>query len=196
MYNCVNIALCVTDHEFLQLIVLRAELEMVNSENRRLKETLSQVTQDFHNIQMHLLIQQQQYTDQNASGRANEEQRNGHGNSSVAPRQFMELGLASPGDNEDTTSEGRDHPSVPDKDIILDRDQSPENKVPRLTHSPRSVDQAAEATMRKCRVSVRLRSEAPMVHMPHLLIKCYIYICVSFGDILYMKLAIIISSSE
>lgn len=48
------------------------------------------------------------------------------------------------------------------------REESPEseswapNKVPKLV-AAKAVDQATEATMRKARVSVRARSEAPMV---------------------------------
>lgn len=39
------------------------------------------------------------------------------------------------------------------------------NKVPKLNSAEKSIDQsAAEATMRKARVSVRARSEAPMVN--------------------------------
>ena len=53
------------------------------------------------------------------------------------------------------------------------REESPEsesqgwapNKVPKLNNSgPKPVEQSADATMRKARVSVRARSEAPMVH--------------------------------
>lgn len=37
------------------------------------------------------------------------------------------------------------------------------NKAPKLTHSSKPMDQSPEATMRKARVSVRARSEAPMI---------------------------------
>nr|WGV38247.1 WRKY [Loropetalum chinense var. rubrum] len=54
---------------------------------------------------------------------------------------------------------------------IGNREESPEsetqgwvsNKVPKLDSSKSTIDQSTEATMRKARVSVRARSEAPMI---------------------------------
>nr|QFI57433.1 WRKY38 [Glycyrrhiza glabra] len=56
------------------------------------------------------------------------------------------------------------------KDRGIEREDSPQdqvlasanNNVPKFS-PPRNIDQAAEATMRKARVSVRARSEAPMI---------------------------------
>lgn len=53
------------------------------------------------------------------------------------------------------------------------REESPEsesqgwaaNKVPKLNSGSKPIEQSADATMRKARVSVRARSEAPMVHI-------------------------------
>lgn len=42
----------------------------------------------------------------------------------------------------------------------------PNNKVQKLS-SAKGIDQSNEATMRKARVSVRARSEAPMVYIPY-----------------------------
>lgn len=42
----------------------------------------------------------------------------------------------------------------------------PNNKVQKLS-SAKGIDQSNEATMRKARVSVRARSEAPMVYTPY-----------------------------
>ncbi|KAI3457344.1 hypothetical protein Pfo_014007 [Paulownia fortunei] len=154
-----------------EMAFLQAEMERMNSENRRLREMLNQVTNKYNGLQMHLLTlmqqQQQQQTDQN--GGVAEEHKNGHGNGLLVPRQFMDLGFAAAANNDETSlssSEGRtgrDPPPAPDKDVVGGEGQCPENKVPKLSHSPRSVDQATEATMRKARVSVRARSEAPMI---------------------------------
>lgn len=103
----------------------------------------------------------------------------------VVPRQFMDLGPGGPADQTDEVS----HSSSEDRTISgsprnvnknevvregkrVGREESPEsesqgwnsNKIPKLNPSkPAAVDQSAEATMRKARVSVRARSEAPMV---------------------------------
>lgn len=59
----------------------------------------------------------------------------------------------------------------------LPRDESPEsewgpNKAPRF-NSPKPLDQSTtEATMRKARVSVRARSEAPMVCITNTFCEC------------------------
>lgn len=101
------------------------------------------------------------------------------------PRQFMDLGLAAAtGSEAEETSlsssegrSGRDKSRSPTNNMEsgstcgIVREDSPEkgspgwgpNKIPRLGNGSKSTDQATEATMRKARVSVRARSEAPMV---------------------------------
>lgn len=114
----------------------------------------------------------------------NKHRHNGHG--LMVPRQFMDLGLAGATAETDeaslSSSEGRsgqERSRSPMNNVEastggsnIGREDSPEkgsqgwgpNKVPRLNHNtPKNVDQATEATMRKARVSVRARSEAPMV---------------------------------
>ncbi|KAG5516434.1 hypothetical protein RHGRI_037221 [Rhododendron griersonianum] len=111
---------------------------------------------------------------------------------SVVPRQFMELGPSATTETDDqpsntTSSEERTHSGSPhnhknemvpfvhhqdNKAKGIGREESPEsegwvpNKAPKLSNgsSKTSIDQATtEATMRKARVSVRARSEAPMI---------------------------------
>lgn len=163
-----------------QMAFLQAEMERMNSENRRLKEMLDQVTNNYNSLQMHLLTlmqQQQQQTDQTGGGA--EEHKNGHGNGLLVPRQFMDLGFAEAANNDETSLSspegrtGRDMPPAPDKDVVGGEEQCPENKVPKLGHSPKSVDQTAEATMRKARVSVRARSEAAMVYTRTIYLSIY-----------------------
>ncbi|KAF5758808.1 putative transcription factor WRKY family [Helianthus annuus] len=117
----------------------------------------------------------------------------GGGEVMVVPRPFMDLGLAAPAavetdENSQSSSEGRSHdehsrsPTLVSNNLIdQSREESSEhgshvtrdasNKVPRLscsknntnTNTNTNIDQATEATIRKARVSVRARSEAPMI---------------------------------
>ncbi|XP_059661091.1 probable WRKY transcription factor 31 [Cornus florida] len=108
----------------------------------------------------------------------------------VVPRKFMDLGLAAVADTDEpslSSSEGRSveqspvihaEAAVVSKGGLYDnqkkeyggREDSPDNgsqgwgpnKVPRM-NAPKDGDQANEATMRKARVTVRARSEAPMI---------------------------------
>ena len=108
----------------------------------------------------------------------------------TVPRQFMDLGLAAADTDEPSlsSSEGKSHERSPNNNTEVaskefglrkrgnseegrttGREDSPDqasqgwgaNKVARF-NSSKNVDQT-EATMRKARVSVRARSEAPMV---------------------------------
>ncbi|XWS47423.1 hypothetical protein CRYUN_Cryun14cG0150800 [Craigia yunnanensis] len=185
-----------------ELAVLQAELGRMNTENQRLREMLSQVTSNYHTVQMHLVTLMQQQHDGKAEKAEEQdqmmeeklEQKKPNGGL-IVPRQFMDLGLAAAAaaDTDEpslSSSEGRSHdlsgsPSnnteVASKEFGLrkrgkieegrgtGREDSPDqgsqgwgaNKVPRF-NSSNNVDQT-EATMRKARVSVRARSEAPMM---------------------------------
>ncbi|GFZ03244.1 WRKY family transcription factor [Actinidia rufa] len=179
------------------------ELERMNAENQRLRGMLSQVSNNYSTLQLHLMtiMQQQQQQQQQQSLRAESTHQHqiAEGRSedkkqeSVLPRlprQFMELGPIAAMETDDppsqSSSEERTHSGsihnnkndvVPfDQEKgnyrdgkVIGREESPEsdgwvpNKVPKLNASKSGVDQAAEATMRKARVSVRARSEAPMM---------------------------------
>ncbi|XP_027062546.1 probable WRKY transcription factor 31 [Coffea arabica] len=184
-----------------ELAVLQAELERLNGENLRLREVLTQVSNNYNNLQMHLMTVMQQQPQQKQDhikadnigegqegklpleDNNNKHQQNSHG--LMVPRQFMDLGLAAGATVETdeaslSSSEGRsgrERSRSPTNNVEAStggsdgRDDSPEkgsqgwgpNKVPRLNNGSKNVDQATEATMRKARVSVRARSEAPMI---------------------------------
>lgn len=178
-----------------QLAVLHAELERMNSENQRLRELVEEVTNNYNNLQMHLITFMQQQHQKAVDINEVEPDVDG-GNSSTAdqfvrqnsirntvPRHFSDP--AGGGPNGETTdqepslssSEGRDpsHSRISkqkQEDLCRENDspnQGPQhrgglNKVSRLNPS-KEVDQATEATIRKARVSVRARSEAPMVYI-------------------------------
>ncbi|KAJ8761310.1 hypothetical protein K2173_001366 [Erythroxylum novogranatense] len=111
----------------------------------------------------------------------------------VVPRQFMDLGPSAEADDiSNSSSDERTRSGSPLKNGRLDkgqydqensslrdgkmvgreRDQSPDesesqgwnpNKLQKLNSVNKGVDQSTEATMRRARVSVRARSEAPMI---------------------------------
>ncbi|KAL4379303.1 hypothetical protein GQ457_02G005630 [Hibiscus cannabinus] len=161
-----------------ELAVLQAELERMNTENQRLRETLSQATSNYKTVQKHLITLMQ-----DGKGEKPEEQKKSNGGL-MAPRQFMDLGLAAEVDTDEpslSSTEARSHDrsgspnaEAASKDFRPRKrenneegrgtggEDSPDrNKVPRF-NSSKNVDQT-EATMRKARVSVRARSEAPMI---------------------------------
>ncbi|KAL5578778.1 hypothetical protein UlMin_011220 [Ulmus minor] len=175
-----------------ELAQLKIELERMNTENKTLKHMLSQVSNNYNALHMHLTaIMQQQL--QKAHGPENveekfEEKQEGE---AVVARQFLDL-RRSETDNEvsNSTSDERTRSATPQNmdcyvknkekspfdqdDRKHGREESPEsesqawnpNKLPKL-NSSKPMDQqsspSSEATMRKARVSVRARSEAPMI---------------------------------
>ncbi|KAK8717751.1 hypothetical protein V6N13_045008 [Hibiscus sabdariffa] len=168
-----------------ELSVLQAELERMNTENQRLRETLSQATSNYKTVQKHLITLMQQQQD--GKGEKPEEQKKSNGGLMV-PRQFMDLGLAAVAAAEVDTDEpslssaearshdrsGSPNAEAASKDFRSRKRENNEegrgtggeaspdgSKVPRF-NSSKNVDQT-EATMRKARVSVRARSEAPMI---------------------------------
>lgn len=165
-----------------ELAVVQAELERMNMENQQLRQVLNQVTVKYNTLQTHLVTMMQQ-------NQPNEDRKtsNDGGDSMLVPRPFMDLGLAAAptavetDENSQSSSENSHSRSPPVNNNAIDhREESPEqgsqvlrtgsNKVPRLSSSKNNnnntstnIDQATEATIRKARVSVRARSEAPMI---------------------------------
>lgn len=110
-----------------------------------------------------------------------EEKRHEIGSSgATVPRQFLNLGPREETKTENevsnSSSEARTRSDSPQNNVSANgkrvgREESPEsetqgwvpNKVAKPDSPPKPIDQATEATMRKARVSVRARSEAPMV---------------------------------
>ncbi|PIN12760.1 hypothetical protein CDL12_14626 [Handroanthus impetiginosus] len=169
-------------HELAQL---QAELERMNAENQRLRGMLTQVSSNYSTLQIHMmtLMQQQQNSktdstqEQEILGRKSEEKKHENGGPLV-PRQFLDLapGAATQmedeqanSSSEERTLSGSPHNNTePSRNKRIGREDSPEseswapNKASKL-NSTKPVDQSPEATMRKARVSVRARSEAPMI---------------------------------
>lgn len=167
-----------------KLANLQNELQKMNIENQRLKEMYLQVSNNYNALQMHLVtLMQQQEQELRSESIQNQDQKvdhPSHQGSVTVPRQFMELGQSTnemtsrDSSSEEKTQSGsalnaielsknvdRDGKTIgredtPDSDVWMS------NKVPKLV-VPENVEQANDATMRKVRVSVRARSEAPMI---------------------------------
>ncbi|KAJ8550196.1 hypothetical protein K7X08_033903 [Anisodus acutangulus] len=161
----------------MELAQLQVELGRMNVENQRLRGMLTQVSNDYTALQMHLaaLVQQISRTENTHDHKIVEAKSEEKKQEKIVPRQFMELGPS--GDelshNSHSSSEERTVSESPRNNVQVTRhrgrEESPEsqswvpNKVPKLNSSMPVVDQATDATMRKARVSVRARSEAPMI---------------------------------
>lgn len=171
-----------------ELTVVQAELKRMNTENQRLRDMLDQVTGNYTTLQIHMMTLMQQKHNNNEkhdqnnmvvddkSEENNKKHSGNNGGGLMVPRQFMDLGLAATADTDEhslSSSEGRRSPVNNGEAASKEgddggREDSPENgsnnKVARL-NGLKNVDQAAptEAAMRKARVSVRARSEAPMI---------------------------------
>ncbi|KVI02034.1 WRKY transcription factor 6-like [Cynara cardunculus var. scolymus] len=163
-----------------KLADVQVELEKMNTENQRLKQVLDQVTSNYNSLQMHMTTMMKQKQEEKPND-DRKPSKDGGGDMVMVPRPLTDLGLAAPAtvdtdENSRSSSEGRSHDEIPrSPNTNIDgrdrREHSPEqvlgcsNKVPRLNDSKNddNIDQATEATIRKARVSVRVRSEAPMI---------------------------------
>ncbi|KAJ0989227.1 hypothetical protein J5N97_007583 [Dioscorea zingiberensis] len=132
-----------------ELEAMQAELGKMNEENQRLRVMLNQVTNNYTTLKSHLLALMQQ-----------RDQRSGH---EVVQRQFMDSGPAVVTDADELS-----HSSTAGGSQEI-RSTSPSNNVEVASIGEEKLspnknnEQAQEATMRKARVSVRARSEAPMI---------------------------------
>ncbi|KAJ7946318.1 WRKY transcription factor [Quillaja saponaria] len=176
-----------------ELAQLQTELQRMNGENQKLKEMLSEVSNNYTALQMHIvaLMQQQQnnQTQQDrheiVEGKSEEKKLDGVGGG-IQPRQFIGLGPSTATadhmeDVSNSSSDERTLSSTPHNNNTTEvasknsgkneigREESPEseqgwvsNKAQKL-NAQKAIDQPTEATMRKARVSVRARSEAPMI---------------------------------
>ncbi|KAK1423936.1 hypothetical protein QVD17_19247 [Tagetes erecta] len=140
-----------------EVSIVKGELARINKENQQLKQVLSQVTLKYDTLHSHFVTMMQQKQPNEDDHKA-----------MIEPRSLMDLTLAAPtaietDENSQSSEEGRSNgehsPSPP-----LHTDS---NKVSRLSCSKNSpnanIDQVTEATIRKARVSVRARSEAPTI---------------------------------
>ncbi|XP_074592759.1 putative WRKY transcription factor 31 [Curcuma longa] len=177
------------DDDKCELAAMKLQLTRVNEENQQLREFLNQMTAKYTSLHMqvlHLLQERDRVPGSAAETLQSQEVEDGRNNTddksvdesrAIVPiRQFMDLGRPATSDNEPSNSST----SSPDQSLTLSP-PPPEtsevaslgyharenvvnlSKAAKLTPAPAAQEQAQEATMRKTRVSVRARSEAPMI---------------------------------
>lgn len=169
---------------------LQVELDRMKDENRNLRSMLDQITKNYSALQSQLISAMQQQARENHL----QEQKDGKNEKSsriFAAQQFIDPGPSAtldvnePSQSEDETRDLSASPSnnageAPEEHhhdmISMTRkrqfvedgsDQTSEswgaNKNPKVA-APKNTDQAAEFPCRKARVSVRARSDAPMIN--------------------------------
>ncbi|KAH7682509.1 Amyloidogenic glycoprotein amyloid-beta peptide domain-containing protein [Dioscorea alata] len=138
----------------MSLEAMQAELGRMDEENKRLRVLLSQVTNNYNTLQAHLLAVMQQ------------RDQSGH---EVVQRQFIDLGPTVNTAVADTDEPSHSSTAGGSQEIST----SPSNNIEvgslgteekeKLSSNKNNEQASQEATMRKARVSVRARSEAPMI---------------------------------
>ncbi|KAI4371646.1 hypothetical protein MLD38_009973 [Melastoma candidum] len=166
-----------------ELAQMQIELRRMNVENQKLRETLGQVLSSYSTLQMQMtmLLRRQQFPWKSNGAEDSQDEVD-----KAVPRQLLDLipvSAAEGGDTSNSSSEERTQErlgsplntaevlsrqqdgSVDVRESKRIRLESLDSKAPKLDSSRAVVDRAAvtEATMRKARVSVRARSEAPMI---------------------------------
>lgn len=171
-----------------ELAAMQAELGRMNEENQRLRGMLTQVTNSYQALQMHLVALMQQRTQllptQPQQQQPPPTHEDGKIEGAIVPRQFLDLGPSGAG----AGSEVAEEPSNSSTEVGSPRRSSSNgNEDPERSDNPEGPStagwlpgramnqqqlgaaakghdqQAQEATMRKARVSVRARSEAPII---------------------------------
>ncbi|KAL2341308.1 hypothetical protein Fmac_009248 [Flemingia macrophylla] len=172
-----------------ELAQLQVELQRMNAENKKLKEMLSHVTGNYTALQMHLMtLMQQNHHAETTENEGKLEDKNHGVDGGKVPRQFLDIGPSGTAEVDDQLSDSSDErtrSSTPQNNNVevgtrdgvrnnngkheLGREESPEsesqgyNKLQKMNPSNCMEQSTTEATMRKARVSVRARSEAPMI---------------------------------
>ncbi|KAL6627069.1 hypothetical protein ACP70R_030795 [Stipagrostis hirtigluma subsp. patula] len=137
-----------------QVAAMQAELGRMKEENQRLRGMLTQVTSSYQALQMHLVALMQQQ--QPSRGQQEQEVRG----DAVTPTQFLEEQPASNSSTEvgRSSSTGNKEPERGD-----DSASTAGWSLPAGRQLGQAASKEHEATMRKARVSVRARSEAPII---------------------------------
>ncbi|KAF8394753.1 hypothetical protein HHK36_020970 [Tetracentron sinense] len=169
-----------------QLTALQADLERVNDENRKLRSMLDQITRNYSALQTQLLMGMQE---QRCKNRQEQDERNG--SPTLSAQQFMDPGPSSaldhvnePWHSDDEIQELSTSPTNKSKDRNHDMvDQIGRKRVSHVEDGPDQTSESWRAQKstklaveekgteeqvpgfpgRKARVSVRARSDAPMI---------------------------------
>ncbi|KAH1130262.1 hypothetical protein J1N35_001640 [Gossypium stocksii] len=168
---------------------LKMELEKLNEENRRLRSMLDQITKNYNELQGQLLMALQKQAHRNQQEQ--KDAVNGMASTIMSVQQFMDprpsaaLDVNEPSGSDDKTQELSASPentmeivskeydhrmvqNMPGKQVSIEdgTDQTSQSwgslKSPKIDQ-PKNEDQVPEVPFRKARVSVRARSEAPLI---------------------------------
>lgn len=152
-----------------KLTILQVELEKMNTENQRLRGMLSQVSNNYTALQMHIAneIQKQQNSRKQSNLQDQKVDHQGSVSRQLDPtsrdssseertQSGSTLNAVELTKNGDKSGKRIGRENTPDSDGWVS------NKIPKLNPS-KNIEQPNESTMRKARVSVRARSEAPMI---------------------------------
>ncbi|KAK8517284.1 hypothetical protein V6N13_092567 [Hibiscus sabdariffa] len=168
-----------------QMAQLQVELKRVNAENQKLKGMVSNVSNNYSALQLHLatLVQHQRTRGAEDSTQGEKPQVKKQ-EADVVARQFLDQrpsAMADPHElsrssSEEKTRSGEHVRSINEVSQLdnescsfrdgkrIGREEIPESNKARKLNPTKPVEQSSsEATMRKARVSVRARSEAPMI---------------------------------
>lgn len=164
-----------------ELAAMQAELDRMNEENQRLRGMLTQVTSSYQALQMHLVALMQQRTQMPPTQpQPPPTHADGKTEGAIVPRQFLDLGpsgteaaeepsnssteVGSPRRSSSTGNKNQERGDSPDGPPSTAGWLSGRAMGQQLGAAAKGHDQQAqEATMRKARVSVRARSEAPII---------------------------------
>ncbi|XP_058077084.1 probable WRKY transcription factor 47 isoform X3 [Magnolia sinica] len=168
-----------------KLVSLRIEVERLNDENRKLKSMLNRVTENYSALHSQLVSAMQQQLCRNRIEQDDTE-RNDRSSPTISAHQFMDPGPSGVRDVDGSSPSDHEIPEVPtspaknvkpatEEMIPINSkrhsaddgyDQTVQtwgpNKSPKVAES-RTTDQAPDFPCRKARVSVRARSDAPLV---------------------------------
>ncbi|XP_020406803.1 WRKY transcription factor 6 isoform X2 [Zea mays] len=155
-----------------ELSAMQSELARMNDENQRLRGMLTQVTTSYQALQMHLVALMQARADGQPMMPPAVAQTLPVTDAAAvmpSPRQFLGLGPAAAAEetSNSSTEVGSPRPSSSagrrqdQQQQAAERGDSPDPADPSTT--ARQLAQQQEASMRKARVSVRARSEAPIM---------------------------------
>ncbi|KAL0399204.1 UNVERIFIED_CONTAM: WRKY transcription factor 6 [Sesamum radiatum] len=164
-----------SDREF---VVLKAELDRMNTENERLRAILNQINDKYYSLKMHIMSLSNHQQNPGSSADIKSDGRkmviNDEGDEE---NQGFEINLKHCGQREDkdigksqqqlecsSSPLCTEEMSMANRRLQKNINSDQIKKAPHEPHTSKDLDhQAAEATMKKARVSVRARSEATMI---------------------------------
>ncbi|GAB2301068.1 hypothetical protein Dimus_035104 [Dionaea muscipula] len=164
-----------------EVMILKKELQLMNVENQKLKGMLSQASNIYNTLHSELvsLMKQKQKAEtiQDNEVKSKDHDKKHEQSKYMVARQFLDLGrpvgdassderatLDRSGSPEVNNKVGKEHGRGGESPDSLNQDWG-SNKIPKTSNNMTKVveQDKAESTIRKARVSVRARSDAPMI---------------------------------